>query len=76
MGSPLSPKYPKWMLGNRMWEDCGWGADVTSFAWGLAGNNLYVATSNIYGEGGLFSIDLINRKASKLYPKTKNDESG
>ena len=76
MGGPLDPKYPKWMLGNRMWEDGEWGSDVISFAWGPAGKNLYVGTSNIYGAGGLFNVDLINRKASKLYPKLESDSLG
>ena len=76
MGNSLSPNYPKWMLGNRIWEDSMWDSDVTSFAWGPAGNNIYVATSNIYGGGGLFEVDLISRKASKIYPMKDNKKFG
>ncbi len=76
MRNPLSPKYPKWMLGNRVWEDSEWGSDVTGFVWGSAGDNLYVATSNIYGEGGLFDVDLKSRKASKMYPLSGKDNLG
>jgi len=45
-----------------------WGSDVTSFAWGPDAKNLYVATSMIYGDGGVFDVDLQTRNAKRIFP--------
>jgi len=71
MGGPVSDKYPKWTFENRVWQDKAWGSDVTSFAWGQDGNQIYVGTSMIYGDGGLFAIDLPTRTARRMFPAGK-----
>jgi len=58
----------KWGMSNRFWQDKEWGSDVNNFVWGLDGKYLYIATSNIYGEGGIFELDLYNKVARKIFP--------
>ena len=55
-----------WGLSKRFWQDERWSLDVTAFAWDLAAGCLYVSTSAIYGDGGLFALDLKNRRATRL----------
>jgi len=67
IGAPQSSDYPGWSLSNRVWQD-HWGCDVTSFSWSAGGKYLYVATWATYGDGGLFQVDLHNRKSKRIFP--------
>ena len=60
--------YQVWSLANRMWQTSVWASDVTSYAWGPDGTKLYVATSAIYGSGGLYELDLVRRQHKKIAP--------
>lgn len=59
----------KWDIGNRFWYEAGWGKDVTSIFFHKEDSTLYIATSSIYGNGGLYKLDLINKKSYLVYPK-------
>jgi hypothetical protein len=50
------------------WQDPQWSKDVTSFWWGLNGDFLYISTNGIYGSGGIFELDLRNRKSKIILP--------
>jgi hypothetical protein len=43
-----------------------WATEVVSFAWSPSLEFLYVATSGIYGDGGLFKLNLKERKSERL----------
>ncbi|UCH22779.1 MAG: hypothetical protein JSU83_06080 [Deltaproteobacteria bacterium] len=55
-----------WHTYDRFWQERQWAADITSFAWSPSFKYAYVATSFIYGDGGIFKLDLINRKAHEI----------
>lgn len=57
-----------WMIDDRFWQKGDWVSDVTSFAWGKSGKYLYVGTRTTYGNGGLFKLDLLNRKSERIFP--------
>ena len=59
----------KWSLENRYWFDPVWASDVTGFKWAADGLKLLVSTSEIYGSGGLFELDLFNRKYTQILPE-------
>jgi hypothetical protein len=61
----------KWSLTDRFWQNRDWGADVTALAWDNTGKYLIVTTSSIYGSGAVYCLDLMNRKATKLFPQPK-----
>jgi hypothetical protein len=63
--------YKIWSLANRMWQEPVWASDVTSYAWSLDGTKLYVATSNIYGSGAFYELDLVRRKHRQIAPMEK-----
>lgn len=67
---PLSePKtWSHWDVNDRFWQVADWATDVTSFAWSPDLRFLYVATSEIYGTGALYRLDLTNRTYEKLEP--------
>jgi hypothetical protein len=50
------------------WQDQNWSRDVTSFWWGLKGDLLYISTNGIYGSGGVYELDLKNRKSKMILP--------
>lgn len=60
--------YKIWSLNNRMWQTSVWASDVTSYAWGPDGTKLFIATSDIYGSGGLYELDLVRRQHKKIAP--------
>lgn len=69
LGAPAAAPFAKtWDMANRVWQESQWASDVTSFAWSPDGKRLYVATSEIYGSGGLFELDLVSRKARQIAP--------
>jgi len=59
----------KWDTSKRFWQDEIWAEDVTSFAWSPSFRYLYVATSAIYGKGGIFKLDLLKRTFTELPSK-------
>ncbi len=63
--------YKIWSLENRVWQNPLWASDVTSYAWGPDGTKLYVATSQVYGEGGLYELDLVRRRHKQIAPTGK-----
>jgi hypothetical protein len=70
--TPMGVPYQgKWSLTDRFWQHADWGADVTALAWDNTGKFLFVTTSSIYGSGAVYCLDLMNRKATKLFPQTK-----
>ena len=48
-------------------SNCAAASDVTSFAWADNGSTLYVATSEVYGTGCVYRLDLMRRKAECNY---------
>lgn len=60
--------HDNWSFVNRKWQDLLWASDVTSFAWSPDGFTLYIATSDVYGLGKLFEIDLRTRMVSQVAP--------
>lgn len=69
MGRPAAvPFAAAWKIDDRVWQEGLWAADVTSFAWSPDGKRLYVTTSEVYGSGGLFELDLVSRKARQIAP--------
>ena len=63
-----NPKYGAWSLDNRFWQVEEWASDVTSFAWADNGFTLYVGTSEVYGTGCVYHLDLLQRKAECIFP--------
>jgi hypothetical protein len=52
------PKYEKWSVTRRFWQDGPWAADVSGLGWVPGRNLLVVATSEIYGSGDVYLLDL------------------
>lgn len=73
MGIPVQGK---WHLSDRFWQDKKWASDATSIAWSSEGSYLYVATSSIYGDGGVFQLDLFEKKSERIYPKKEATNLG
>jgi hypothetical protein len=67
------PRDGAWSISQRIWQDPIWSDDVSSIAWSPNGEYLYVATSQVYGEGGLFRLTLKEKTYKRLLPKA--DES-
>jgi len=64
-----------WKFSNCFWQEESWCADINSFAWSIDGEYLYVGTSEIYGNGRLFELDLYNKKARPIFPEEKDLKS-
>jgi hypothetical protein len=67
--------YKTWSLENRMWQNPLWASDVTSYAWGPDGTKLYVATSEVYGSGALYELDLVRKMHKQIAPTGKEPKS-
>src|ERR1700676_973030 len=52
------PRYEKWTLTRRFWQDGQWSADVSALGWVPGRNLLVVATSAIYGTGAVYLLNL------------------
>ena len=61
-------EWSKWNVNDRFWQDPIWASDVTSFAWSRDLKSLYVATSEIYGTGAVYRLDLVSRTFTALVP--------
>jgi hypothetical protein len=70
MGSPADGR---WWISERFWQGDPWSADITSFAWDRSGKYLFIGTSEVYGDGGLFRLDLYKKEYSRHYPKTDGE---
>ena len=57
---------PPWGLLDRFWQDEVWASDVTAFAWDKNGKCLYISTSEIYGTGDVFALNLAERRYVKV----------
>jgi hypothetical protein len=57
-----------WRWASRFWQEELWARDVTGFGWDPDGKCLYVSTSGVYGDGGLFALDLPGKKATPIAP--------
>ena len=68
--SPITPN-GKWSLNDRYWHNPLWGSDVTGFRWSRDGKKLYVSTGNIYGSGGYFVLNLMDRRFTQELPKDR-----
>ena len=60
-----------WTLDDRWWQDSLWSAHANAMVWSPDGTALYVSTGN-RGSGGVFRLDLRNRRASRVWP---NDDA-
>jgi hypothetical protein len=60
-----------WRMVDRFWQEAEWASDVTSFAWSADSRYLYVATHGVYGNGGLYRLDLYARQARLIYPSAE-----
>ncbi len=77
MGAPESERYgPRWRLADRLWQEERWACDVTSYAWSPDGNHLFVATSDVYGSGAVFDLDLPSRTAVEVVPGERRATAG
>ena len=65
MGNPMNEK---WWISERAWCDREWGSDITSLYWCPNGKCLYIGTSLVYGDGGVFRLDLYNKTFTRVYP--------
>jgi hypothetical protein len=52
------PRFEKWTLTRRFWQSDDWGADVHSIGWVPDRNSLVVTTSEVYGTGAVYLLDL------------------
>ena len=63
-----------WDLADRYWQEEAWAADVRSIAWIHSGKSLLVSTSNIYGAGAIFLLDLDARSSMVLFQGSTNSQ--
>lgn len=70
-GYPGDSLFEKWPINRRFWQGEPWGLDVSSIGWVPNKNLLVVATSEIYGEGSIYLLDLEKQKFKVLL--TPND---
>lgn len=68
---PQPKTWDKWEVNDRFWQQADWATDVTSFAWSPDLKFLYVGTSEVYGTGALYKLDLVKRTYKKLLPDTR-----
>ena len=73
IGVMLTSKWSKfgnryWEIGDRFWYEKSWGSDVHSYYYYSKKNMLYVATSNIYGIGGIYELNIKERKSRIIFP--------
>jgi hypothetical protein len=52
------PRFEKWTLTRRFWQDGPWSADVSALGWVPNRNLLVVTTSEIYGTGAVYLLNL------------------
>ncbi len=62
-----------WRLERRFWQEATWCRNVTSFGWSQDGRYLFVATSDSYGTGFVYQLDVPARQAALFYPRAPDD---
>lgn len=73
--SPMSrPNTGGWSIEDRCWHEEAWNSDVTSYAWDGSARVLIVATSQIFGSGSVYALDLIAKKPRLLTAAGANEE--
>ncbi len=65
-GYPGDSLFEKWPINRRFWQGEPWTLDVSSIGWVPNKNLLVVATSEIYGEGSIYLLDLEKQKFKVL----------
>jgi hypothetical protein len=65
-----NPMDGNWWISERFWQSREWGSDVKNICWSPDGKYLYVATSRVYGDGGVFRLNLRQKTAQRIYPRT------
>ena len=75
-GKMKSPRYGDWGLADRFWQDEEWANDVTAYAIAPSARALFVSTSEVYGAGGVFRLDLSSRKHERIFPKGEHESTG
>lgn len=63
------PRFERWSLDDRMWQERNWTSDADSFAWSPKGESLFIATGDVYGSGALYQLELKQRKVVQLLPR-------
>lgn len=65
----------KWHIGDRYWQNKQWSNDVRSFAI-LSATKAAVSTSAVYGDAGVFILNLSDKTFEKIYsPKAAKDDT-
>ena len=67
------PRFEKWTLTRRFWQDEPWATDVHALGWVPKRSLLVVTTSEIYGEGAIYLLDL---KAQTFIVLAKPEDRG
>jgi len=73
VGWMSAPVDGTWSLNNRHRQNEAWGLDVTSYFYDPPTFLLYIATSELYGEGGIYRLNLHNKKFRKLTFDTEKE---
>lgn len=78
LGVILTEKWSKkgnkhWDIGDRFWYDSSWGKDITSVYLNTQKQELYIATSSMYGSGGVYKLKLLEKEAVLIFPKNIGD---
>lgn len=73
MGLPVSNG---WTIEDRYWQVKDWSMDVKSLMQINDGKNLLISTSGIYGDAGIYLLDLSQKTWKKVFaPKEKKSEN-
>ncbi|MCB0220695.1 MAG: hypothetical protein KDH09_13430 [Chrysiogenetes bacterium] len=59
-------RYVRWDAANRFWQEKEWASDVREYVWLDGGSRLLVGTSEIYGTGLCYVLDIPTRLATAL----------
>ncbi len=71
IGPDGAAHFSGWRFDDRIWQQARWSSDVTGAAWSCDGGSLFVSTSDVYGSGALFQIELEGKVVHQLLPKGK-----
>ncbi len=66
MHNPILGPSNQYDLGRRFWQGESWSYDVVSFSW-LNKSKLLLSTSNIYGSGSVYILNLYEKTERVLY---------
>jgi hypothetical protein len=57
-----------WRQERRFWQEKAWCINVTSLGWSEDGRFLFVATSDTYGSGNVYQLNIEKRLAAVIFP--------